>query len=179
MAYPKIIQQGLLDWIAGRISNGEPTPTDQEIISRFGMSGAEAARSLLADLADGGKITIKGFGANRIITLGQTKTAFIPSRPISRSALQPRAPVEDRVAMMRRVLADKKPDVQPPVAPAPSRPEKTLIAAPPAPSPRLIIPAPLAAAAIRDGFAVIDFAHRMMLLGLAAYAHEMTPEPEA
>lgn len=258
MAYPKVIQQGLLDWIADRIGNDEPTPTDQEIISRFGLSGVEAARSLLADLADSGKITIKGFGANRVITLGRTKSEFTPARPVSRSIAKPLAPVEDRVEMMRRVLGATKPvdppapppaprvspaairpkpdsdrgeGVQESVVPAPSpaphpivgmkmpRPPVTasksprqlsillpgadfakldalaeeadvmpgrlarehmvawLNDTPPAAPPRSIIPASIAAAAIRDGFPVVDFAYRMMLLGLAAYAHEMTEEP--
>ena len=43
----------------------------------------------------------------------------------------------------------------------------------PSPTSRTIIPASLAAAAIRDGFPVVEFAQRMMALGLAAYSHEM------
>ena len=47
-----------------------------------------------------------------------------------------------------------------------------LNAAPVSTTTRTIIPASLAAAAIRDGFPVVEFAQRMMSLGLAAYWHE-------
>ncbi|BCA57717.1 hypothetical protein [Sphingomonas sp. HMP6] len=251
MAHPKIIQQRLLDWIAGNMGDKQPLPTDLQIAERFNLPSLESARGLLADLADAGKITIKGFGPSRVITLGHAKAGFAPARPVSRSVSKPLEPIEDRADKMRRILGGNRPAPAaaatpgPRFSPAPVRPECKnpapapapvvaphpivglemprppvtaikgprhvnvllpgeefakldalaekadvmpgrlareqmilwLNETPPAAAPPTIIPASIASAAIRDGFPVIEFARRMMVLGLAAYAYEMVGEP--
>ena len=72
------------DWIAVAIETGAAMPTDGEIMDRFGFTNPETARTLLADLADRGDISIRWEGEERIITLGRTKPAMMEgaARPV-------------------------------------------------------------------------------------------------
>ncbi|WP_277969284.1 hypothetical protein [Sphingomonas echinoides] len=79
MAHPRIIQQQMLDWIKNSLSLRSALPTDTQIVDRFNLRGVESARSLLADLADAGEITIKGHGATRSIALGRKEKTFEPA----------------------------------------------------------------------------------------------------
>ncbi len=292
MAHPRILQQQLLDLIRTTFDAECELPTDEAIAERFNLSGVEAARSLYADLADRGAITIKGFGPTRTIALGRNTVAPPPSpRPVptvvkrtdgardgsidaglakistilarGRAAVAPETtraapakpipvspavdrstgsnedgegaqqgpsphrvaaphPIVDTVAV---TVADRHAESATPKRNGPiARPEAAtaakqqrnaamragrrqlnlsfshdefatieaaataagvmpgtyareqmvalLNAAPVSTTTRTIIPASLAAAAIRDGFPVVEFAQRMMALGLAAYGHE-------
>ncbi len=299
MAHPRILQQQLLDLIRTTFDAGRELPSDEAISERFNLSGIEAARSLYADLADRGAITIKGFGPSRVITLGRNTVAPRPApRPtpavVKRTAGARDGSIDAGLAKISEILARGRAAVAPetmreapakpiPVSPAvarstgpdvagegaqqglsparvaaphpivdtvlepeivaeierradpapaiakrngaASRPEAAAAAkqernaamraarrqlnmnfrpedfariefrataaglmpgtyareqllalldgTPLATTTRTIIPASLAAAAIRDGFPVVDFAQRMMALGLAAYSHEM------
>jgi len=79
MAHPRIIQQQMLDWIKNSLSLRSALPTDAQIVDRFNLTGVESARSLLADLADAGEITIKGHGSSRTIALGRKAKTFEPA----------------------------------------------------------------------------------------------------
>lgn len=76
MAHAKLNLARMLSWIEQRLDTGHATPTDAEICELFGFDSTEAARTLLAELADAGKITIKGYGADRRIALGRAKGAI-------------------------------------------------------------------------------------------------------
>lgn len=83
MVTPRILQQQLLDLIRISIDGGREAPSDDAIAARFNLRGIETARSLLADLADQGAITISGFGPTRRITLGRNTVQPKPApRPI-------------------------------------------------------------------------------------------------
>lgn len=276
MAHARIIQQQMLDWIGNSIALRSALPTDAQIVDRFNLPGVESARSLLADLADAGEITIKGFGATRTIAIGRKPRAFDaaarPTPPVvarvgSKRADDDEAQLDIATARIRDIIArGKKPAVAttpvaepvaqadtvnaedvrgapiapivevqpqpepepeivmpeavplseieqspPPVIAAPSR-QETAVATRDARrqlnihfphdhfdkltemanregssaaafaratliscldrKPR--VPAAVTAAALREKAPVVDFAHRMMTLGLAAYDHERT-----
>lgn len=72
MAHAKLNLQRMYEWIEARVGVSDPTPTDAEIMQHFGFDSPESARTLLAELADAGRISIKGYGLDRVITLGRT-----------------------------------------------------------------------------------------------------------
>lgn len=83
MAHAKLNLQRMYEWIEVRVGVSNPTPTDAEIMEHFGFDSPESARTLLAELADAGRITIKGYGETRTITLGRTKSALAAApRPL-------------------------------------------------------------------------------------------------
>ncbi len=55
----------LFDWIERNIELDVAQPSDAEIMQRFGFDNPEHARTLLAELADSGRITLKGYGERR------------------------------------------------------------------------------------------------------------------
>lgn len=267
MAHPRIIQQQMLDWIKNSLSLRSALPTDAQIVDRFNLTGVESARSLLADLADAGEITIKGHGSSRTIALGRKAKTFEPApRPTpavvarvgGKRADDEQVQINTAAARIREILdrgrnavGDAAP-VAPPEAATEAEVVETLAPTPvaaepveieviaPAPQPTLDIdrlptapgrplsrqeaaiatrdvrrqlnihfpldqfeklsaladsagetpgafargalisyidrkprvPAAVTAAALREKAPVIDFADRMMVLGLAAYAHE-------
>lgn len=82
MAHSKLNRTKMLDWIERCLAQAAGTPTDREIVEHFGFASTEQARTLLAELADAGKITIAGYGDTRRITLGRAKSAHVRiSRP--------------------------------------------------------------------------------------------------
>lgn len=66
----------MLDWIETNLREGIAAPDDGAICERFGFDSPEQARTLLAELADAGKITIKGYGPTRSIALGRVRAAL-------------------------------------------------------------------------------------------------------
>jgi len=83
MAHAKINVARMYDWIERNLNQGIALPADAEIMERFGFDSPESARTLLAELADAGRITIKGYGETRTITLGRTKATLTPApRPV-------------------------------------------------------------------------------------------------
>ena len=83
MAHSRFALTTMYDWIEARVTAGEPTPTDTEICERFSFDSPESARTLLAELADAGRITIKGYGDTRTVTLSRQRHALEPvERPV-------------------------------------------------------------------------------------------------
>lgn len=106
----------MLDWIRTRLEAGHPTPTDAEIMERFGFLQAEQARTLLADLSDAGKITIFGTGDDREILLGRVRPSQrgtierpVPSvvREDARPANARKAGAERLASILRDVSAKR------------------------------------------------------------------------
>ena len=121
MAHPRIIRSQMLDWIKNSIELGAALPTDAQIVDRFNLTGSESARSLLADLADAGEITIKGYGDARRITLGRKRELPNAHRPlpsvVKRSAgKRVDADVESTAAKIRDIIARGKKAVAPVLA---------------------------------------------------------------
>lgn len=83
MAHAKINLSRMYDWIERNLELDVPQPADAEIMELFGFDSPEQARTLLAELADAGRITIKGYGETRTIALGRVKSALMPAaRPM-------------------------------------------------------------------------------------------------
>lgn len=70
----------MLHWLRECEDAGEPFPTDAMIIDRFCFTSREDARTLLADLADRGAISIAYNGSERTITLGKRQRTACASR---------------------------------------------------------------------------------------------------
>ncbi|WP_242183266.1 hypothetical protein [Sphingomonas sp. CARO-RG-8B-R24-01] len=271
MAHARIIQQQMLDWIGNSIALRSALPTDAQIVDRFNLPGVESARSLLADLADAGEITIKGFGPSRTITMGRNARSFeaaprptpaVVARIGGKRADDEKVQIDTTAARIRAIVARGKAAVAEPAAaviPAPvSDPVAVeVVPVPPPETPVVVeqlevapvppeqqtqlqierlptapgraptrhetaiaprdtrrqlnihfphdqfdkltalangagssaaafaratliscldrkprVPAAVTAAALREKAPVVDFAHRMMALGLAAYDHE-------
>lgn len=82
MAHAKLNLQRMFDWIEGCVARGNPLPTDANIMQYFGFESPESARTLLAELADAGRISIHGYGAERTIEIGRVKCPLpIAARP--------------------------------------------------------------------------------------------------
>lgn len=80
MAHPNIRKQQMLAWIEECLDANMPCPGDASICERFNLTSTESARTLLAELADAGRITIRGYGETRTITLGRQRGPA-PSAP--------------------------------------------------------------------------------------------------
>lgn len=131
------LNRGLLfEMLKDREDAGDPQITDDEIMERFNFDAPEQARTLLADLADKGLITVKGTGPDRVVTIrGDGWSAPRPvaaERPLP-SVVKPDREVE---AMTSRIMniVQRSPNV---VSPAPRA------AAAPAPTaPPVVLPDP-------------------------------------
>ncbi len=105
MAHAKLNLSRMYDWIERNLDLDVPQPTDADIMQVFGFDNAESARTLLAELADAGRITIKGYGETRTIALGRTKSTLVPApRPLP-SAKKPDPAVDDGVAKIAAIVA--------------------------------------------------------------------------
>lgn len=84
MGHAKIHRQQMLDWIERCANEGVAVPDDAAICHAFGFSSTEHARTLLAELADAGSITVQGgYGADRRILLGRVRSgASTAARPM-------------------------------------------------------------------------------------------------
>lgn len=117
MAHARLHRQQMLEWIERCIDQGAAMPDDAAICDVFGFASAEHARTLLAELADVGKITVQGgYGRDRQIWLGRVKPGAVPlPRPMP-SIVKDDAAVGDTVAKII-AIARRSPDT-PPAAPA-------------------------------------------------------------
>lgn len=73
MAHPNFRKQQMLAWIEECLNASMPCPGDASICERFNLTSTESARTLLAELADAGRITIRGYGETRAILLGRQR----------------------------------------------------------------------------------------------------------
>ncbi|WP_203310478.1 hypothetical protein [Sphingomonas beigongshangi] len=74
----------MLSWIELTVETGDPAPSDAEICELFNFTSTEKARTLLAELADQGKIRIDWKAEPRAITLGgKAASAFALARPLA------------------------------------------------------------------------------------------------
>jgi len=79
----------MLSWIELAVETGALAPSDAEICDLFDFTSTEQARTLLADLADQGKIRIDWKAEPRTISLGgKTASAFAPARPLAGSVVR-------------------------------------------------------------------------------------------
>ncbi|WP_242095433.1 hypothetical protein [Sphingomonas sp. CROZ-RG-20F-R02-07] len=108
----------MFDWIERCLDAGEPLPTDAAIVDRFVFQSTEQARTLLADLADAGRITIKGYGDTRTISLGRSKPGGTPALRVTPSVKRADRDLDAGVAKIASILGRGK-SVQPPREPAP------------------------------------------------------------
>jgi hypothetical protein len=81
MQHSAINRGRMMDWIEDALEKGAPLPSDAEIADQFGFEAEESARTLLADLADRGLITIVGTGPLREIRLGRSKYLAPAAQP--------------------------------------------------------------------------------------------------
>lgn len=65
----RVDRERLFALIERRLAAGQPVPGDAELADRFGFWTIEQARTTLAALADDGRITIAGYGDDRVIAL--------------------------------------------------------------------------------------------------------------
>jgi len=105
MAHAKINLSRMFDWIERSIELDVAQPTDADIMQRFGFDNPEHARTLLAELADSGRITIKGYGETRAISLGRTKSALQPAARPTPAAKRPDPIVDAGVAKIAAIVA--------------------------------------------------------------------------
>lgn len=105
MAHAKINLQRMYDWIEWCLDEAQSMPTDAAIMQRFGFDNAESARTLLAELADAGRITIKGYGETRTIALGRIKSALVPARRPTPSAKRSDPVVDAGIAKIAAIVA--------------------------------------------------------------------------
>lgn len=113
------LQRGvMLDWLHHCDETGEPHPTDAAIADRFCFSGIEAARTLLADLADRGEICISYNGHGREIVVAPAKAhrQIGSERPLARSVKKPKRPRPDVDATVAKIMKIVRRD---PTAPRP------------------------------------------------------------
>jgi hypothetical protein len=105
MAHAKINLSRMYDWIERNLDLDVPQPSDADIMSLFGFNSAEQARTLLAELADAGRITIKGYGETRTIALGRIKSALLPAPRPTPSAKRSDPVVDAGVAKIAAIVA--------------------------------------------------------------------------
>jgi len=105
MAHAKINLSRMFDWIERNIEMDVAQPTDADIMQLFGFDNPEHARTLLAELADSGRITIKGYGETRVITLGRTKSALEPAARPMPAAKRSDPTVDAGVAKIAAIVA--------------------------------------------------------------------------
>lgn len=134
-------RQRMFDWIVERLDADQPTPTDAEICDSFGFETTEDARTLLAELADAGRITIRGYGADRVVSLGRVRSAAPGvARPVP--TVTKSDPVLDAgwakiSAILARGRKPSAPSIKPAPAAPPSPPARAATRpAAPLPSPR-------------------------------------------
>lgn len=99
MAHAKLHRQQMLDWIERCADDGIAMPSDAAICDLFGFSSTEHARTLLAELAEAGKITVQGgYGPDRQICLGRVKSGAAPLPRPAPCIVKADAAVGDTVA---------------------------------------------------------------------------------
>lgn len=101
MAHPKLQLSRLLDLIKESIDHGD-APTDDQIVAFLGLDSEQTARSMLADLADRGDITMRGVGGMRQIALGRQHRTIETPRPVP-SVVKPAKPLLSEEECVRRI----------------------------------------------------------------------------
>jgi len=109
VAHAKLNLQRMLDWIERSLDHDMPMPTDAAIMAEFGFESAESARTLLAELADAGRITIKGYGATRTITRGRTKSLLAAAGRPEPAVIKSDPDLDAGVAKIAAILARNAP----------------------------------------------------------------------
>ncbi|GEM72036.1 hypothetical protein SAQ01S_18020 [Sphingomonas aquatilis NBRC 16722] len=105
MAHSRFALTTMLDWIERCLTDGIALlPTDAEIMERYGFTSPEHARTLLAELADAGKITIRGYGADRVIVLGRVRAAVAPLPRVVPPARRVDAEIDQAVTKIRGIV---------------------------------------------------------------------------
>lgn len=108
MAHAKLNLSRMYDWIERNIDHDVAQPTDAQIMARFGFDSPESARTLLAELADAGRITITGYGETRKLFLGGRKSS-ITAAPRPLPAVKKADPILDAgVAKIGEIVARGK-----------------------------------------------------------------------
>jgi len=79
MAHARITLNRMYDWIVERLDADAAMPSDAEIAERFRFESPQSARTLLADLADAGRITIRSWEPERVILLGRVRGVAAPA----------------------------------------------------------------------------------------------------
>lgn len=198
MAHAKLNLSSMFDWIERNIEHHVAQPTDAQIMARFGFDNPESARTLLAELADAGRITIKGYGAARTITLGRTKTALAPApRPlpaakradpvidagvakitaiIARGGNARSARAAQADAALKAVSTKSVPVPRPSKAPTP-RPVAAVIVKEPAPMPAKTICLPASAVTAIDAIEQLSAKNGITIGGAAVLLIEQALAP--
>jgi hypothetical protein len=202
LRHRQIDRLSLRDWIRDQIEAGQPTPTDAEIMERFGFEHPEQARTLLADLSDQGLITIFGTGADREILLGRVRPSQRAAAPrpvpsVVRPETKPTSAKAgaERLASILAGVAPKK-EAAPAAAkavPAPAKPgavEKPKSAAKPQPALPAATPsadqparkpklrADMTAAAIRNGIPIDTFIGMLLERGFKSFSFDERTQKE-
>jgi len=96
----------MLDWLKDRDERVLPSPSDEEIMEKFSFASPEAARTLLADLADRGQISVRGTGDHRQINIGKPKPPRIATPAVLRSVKRPATKIQhlDEDAGVSRIM---------------------------------------------------------------------------
>jgi hypothetical protein len=136
----------MLDWIRTCQDDGTVMPTNAEICERFNLQTDELARSLLADLADAGKIRINWGKEGRILSLGRAASPAAESLRAEPTVKRAGARVPGPSAS-RALISDIARRLQ--AAPPPA----TTIPAEPSPPKEAPMSRPLAAAAAKPAHA--------------------------
>ncbi|TVV75567.1 hypothetical protein [Sphingomonas solaris] len=122
MTHSRANKQKLLAWITHAIEHGEPLPTDAQVADEYGFRSTELARTLLADLADEGKLTVRTTGGVREITLGRRAPGAIQAaRPLPTPGKRAIAADDPEVdAIVAKIAGIVGRPVTPSPAPAPA-----------------------------------------------------------
>lgn len=103
MAHPKLQLSRLLDWLKLRIECEDESPSDEQIVAFLGLDSEQTARSMLADLADRGDVTIKyEQQSGRQIALGRQHREIETPRPVP-SVVKPAKPLLSEEECVRRI----------------------------------------------------------------------------
>lgn len=131
MAHAKLHRQIMLDWIETAISAGHPMPADAAICERFNFHSTELARTLLAELADAGKITVRGgYGPDREILLGRVRPGALPIAKPEPSITRVDPEVDAATTKIMAIVGRGRGTPPAPAAPPPPLPAVSVAAAP-------------------------------------------------
>jgi hypothetical protein len=154
--HSQIDRANLLDWLRDCAEHEKPMPSDEAIADRFGYAAIESARTLLADLADRGEISI---GRDRVIEINQVKPARAvgTERALPKTVTRPKRRKRaksviseeeglDRIrAIVQRSRAPDAPAPQPRLritTPQPAPRDEPVVAPSPPPALKIVPPAP-------------------------------------
>ncbi|WP_334656977.1 hypothetical protein [Sphingomonas panaciterrae] len=113
----------MFDWIERCLRTGATLPGDDDICEYFQLTSVESARTLLAALSDAGRISIKGFGDTRVITLGRKASAPLPVARPTRAVTKPLLEIDEDEAAARiaSIVNRRPPTAAAPIIPTPAK----------------------------------------------------------